>query len=300
MGYRRRNRPRREEVRIDFGFAGAVLGGVISLLSPCSEMLLPAFFSYAVGSPAKLIGRTGIFYLALITALVPLGIFSAALGSLVNEHRVALVATAAGVVILAGLVQLLGMPIPSLSRTEKAGERTSAVSVFVLGTVYAVAGVCAGPVVGCVRMVTALGGSPVYGGIRLALYGLGMVIPLFLLAAVWQRTGGRWRALARPRSIRIGRYRNRWVVIVSGLLSIGVGVLVIASDVTASLDGFFTIGRQYYAESWVTEQTSAISDLWFVLAAALTLALILGLHLLRSQKRDAVQASRAQEPVGTS
>jgi len=285
---------------MDLGFTGAVLGGVISLLSPCSVMLLPAFFSYAFGSPAKLIGRTGIFYLGLITALVPLGIFSGALGSLVSEHRVALVSIAAGVVILAGLVQLLGMPIPGLSRTEKAGERTSAVSVFALGTVYAVAGVCAGPVLGSVLMVAALGGSPIYGGIMLALYGLGMVIPLFLLAAIWQRTGGRWRALVRPRSIRIGRYQNTWVMIVSGLLSIGVGVLLIASDGTASLDGFFTIGAQYYAESWVTEQTSAISDLWFVLAAALTLTLILGLHLLRSQKRDAVQVSRAQEPAGTS
>ncbi|MDJ0348361.1 cytochrome c biogenesis CcdA family protein [Cryobacterium sp. PH29-G1] len=275
---------------MDLGFTGALLGGVISLLSPCSVMLLPAFFSYAFGSPAKLIGRTGIFYLGLITALVPLGVFSGALGSLVSEHRGVLVTTAALVVILAGLVQLLGVPIPGLSRTESAADRTSAVSVFVLGTVYAVAGVCAGPVLGSVLMVAALGGSPVYGGIMLALYGVGMVIPLFVLAALWQRTGGRWRALARPRAVQIGRYRNTWVMIVSGLLSVGVGILLLASDGTASLGGFFTIGAQYRAESWVTTQTSAISDLWFVLAAALALALLFGLHSLRNRKRVAASA----------
>ncbi len=277
---------------MDLGFTGALLGGIISLLSPCSVMLLPAFFSYAFASPAKLIGRTAIFYLGLVTALVPLGVFSGALGSLVSEYRVALVTVAASLVIIAGVIQLLGVPIPGLSRTENTAERTSVVSVFVLGTVYAVAGVCAGPVLGSVLMVAALGGSPLYGGIMLALYGMGMVIPLFVLAALWQRTGGRWRALVRPRSLRIGRYQNTWVMIVSGVLSIGVGILLLVSDGTASLGGFFTIGAQYRAESWVTTQTSGISDLWFVLAAVLALAVLFGLHLLRSRSGKEARPAR--------
>lgn len=34
------------------GLLGALVGGVLTLLSPCSVMLLPAFFSYAFTSPA--------------------------------------------------------------------------------------------------------------------------------------------------------------------------------------------------------------------------------------------------------
>lgn len=57
---------------MDIGLLGAFLGGVLTLLSPCSAMLLPAFFSYAFADPRELLTRTGVFYLGLITSLVPL------------------------------------------------------------------------------------------------------------------------------------------------------------------------------------------------------------------------------------
>ena len=39
---------------MDIGYLSAFLGGLLSLLSPCSIMLLPAFFAYAFNSPGKL------------------------------------------------------------------------------------------------------------------------------------------------------------------------------------------------------------------------------------------------------
>ena len=45
---------------MDIGYLGALLGGVLSLLSPCSVMLLPAFFAYAFTDPATLVARTAI------------------------------------------------------------------------------------------------------------------------------------------------------------------------------------------------------------------------------------------------
>lgn len=71
---------------MEIGLLGAFLGGVLTLLSPCSVMLLPAFFSYAFSSPRQLLSRTGIFYLGLITTLVPLGVLAGTLGSYVNQH----------------------------------------------------------------------------------------------------------------------------------------------------------------------------------------------------------------------
>ena len=103
---------------MDIGYAGALLGGILTLLSPCSVMLLPAFFAYAFTSPTALIGRTAVFYAGLSATLVPLGIFSGSLGSLLTTNRSALVAVAAGVVIVLGLWQLSGLPIPGLSRTR--------------------------------------------------------------------------------------------------------------------------------------------------------------------------------------
>lgn len=67
------------------GYGGAFLGGMAATLSPCAALLLPAFFAYAFGDDrARLLGRTGLFYLGLLLALVPLGLGAGALGSLVT------------------------------------------------------------------------------------------------------------------------------------------------------------------------------------------------------------------------
>src|SRR5690625_6928245 len=72
---------------MEIGLLGAFLGGILTLLSPCSAMLLPAFFSYAFTGPKELVARTGVFYLGLVTTLAPLGVLAGTLGAFVNEHR---------------------------------------------------------------------------------------------------------------------------------------------------------------------------------------------------------------------
>lgn len=271
---------------MDIGYAGALLGGVLTLLSPCSVMLLPAFFAYAFNSPRALIGRTAVFYAGLAVTLVPLGVFSGSLGSLVTTHRSGLVFVAAVIVIVLGVWQLAGLPIPGLNRTQnEAGDRTSVASVFTLGAVYAVAGVCAGPILGSVLMIAAMGGNPIYGGVMLALYALGMTLPLFVLAAVWKRLGGRGRAMIAPRTISIGRWHNTWTQAVSGVLSIGIGVLLLVTDGTAKLGSLFTIGTQYAAESTLATWSEGVPDLWFLAAAIAVLAFVFGWRRWRGRRR---------------
>lgn len=271
---------------MDIGYTGAFLGGILTLLSPCSVMLLPAFFAYAFTSPRALIGRTVVFYAGLAATLVPLGVFSGSLGSLVTTHRSGLVAVAATVVIVLGLWQLSGLPIPGLTRAQnESGDRTSVASVFTLGAVYAVAGVCAGPILGSVLMVAALGGNAVYGGAMLAIYAFGMTVPLFVLAAVWKRMGSRGRALIAPKEVSIGPWHNTWTMLVSGVLSIAIGVLLLVTDGTASLGGMFTIGAQYSAETSLATWSEGISDMWFIVAAIAILAGVFGWRHARRKRR---------------
>lgn len=278
---------------MDIGYTGAFLGGILTLLSPCSVMLLPAFFAYAFTSPGALVGRTAVFYAGLSVTLVPLGIFSGSLGSLLTTHRMTLVTVAAAVVILLGLWQLSGLPVPGLSRSSsRRGDGTSIGSVFALGAVYAVAGVCAGPILGSVLMVAAVSGSPIYGGSVLALYALGMTVPLFVLAVVWKRLGARGRAVIAPREVSIGPWRNTWAMILSGLLSIAIGVLLIVTEGTANLTGVFTISTQRSAESALSTWSSGVSDVWFIVAAVVVLAGV-GLWRHRSQRRESPPAAAA-------
>ena len=99
------------------GYAGAFLGGVAAVLSPCAALLLPAFFAYAF-SGARLLGRTALFYLGTLLTLVPLGLGAGALGSLVTVHRSTLALVGGVLLIVFGVVTALGirLPIPGVAQ----------------------------------------------------------------------------------------------------------------------------------------------------------------------------------------
>lgn len=266
---------------MDIGYTGAFFGGILTLLSPCSVMLLPAFFAYAFVSPTKLISRTALFYAGLVVTLVPLGLLAGVFGSLIGENRAVLVTIAAVIVIVIGVVQLAGITIPWFRRGA-GGEGTSAVSVFVLGSVYGVAGVCAGPILGSVLTVAAAGANPLYGGIMLAIFALGMALPLAILSLVWGRLQLGRASWLRPRTLRIGRWQNSVWMVVSGALSIGIGVLLLITQGTASLGGILTVDAQFATESWVAELGAGISNLWFGVAALVVLLAVALAYSLRA------------------
>lgn len=266
---------------MNIGLAGALAGGVLTLLSPCSVMLLPAFFAYAFTHPTRLVTRTGVFYLGLLTTLVPVGVLAGSLGAFIGEHRDLLVTTAAGLVIALGFVQLSGVSLPTAGHNYS-GETTSSLSVFLLGTVYGVAGVCAGPVLGSVLALAALGGTPLYGGIVLAVFAFGMVVPLFILAAAWPRLP--WvRRLVRPREVQIGRWSNTWTQVVGGVLGIGLGILLLSTDGTASLSGILGTSQQFTVETRTLDGAAHVPDMFVVLAAALVLVSAWLIHRRRAR-----------------
>lgn len=242
---------------------GAFLGGVLTLLSPCSVMLLPAFFAYAFSSPGALLARTGVFFLGLATALVPLGLLAGSLGAWVNQHRFTLVTVAAVLVILLGLTLLLGIRIPGLV-PQRGAESASIASVFALGTVYGLAGVCAGPLLGAALAFAAFGGNPLLGGFVLLVFAAGMTLPLLVLAVLWNRVPA-VRALVRPRELVIGRWRNAWTNVVGGILTIAIGVLLLVTQGTASLGGVLGATTQANLEASVMRWSSAVPD-WVVVA----------------------------------
>lgn len=262
---------------MDIGYAGALLGGILTLLSPCSALLLPAFFAYAFTTKTRLVARTGLFYLGLLTTLVPLGVFAGVLGSLLTQHRPVLVAVSAALVILLGAAQIAAVRLPS-GLTPAAGTGSSRLSVFALGTVYGVAGVCTGPILGSILTVAAVGSNAIYGGALLAVFALGMAVPLFVLALLWDRLGISGRRWLRPRPLTIGTWSNSWLMIISGLISVGIGVLLLVSDGTAGLGGVLTVQDQFRAESAATQAAAGIPDLVVAGVAALILAIGVALY----------------------
>ena len=240
------------------GFAGAFLGGLAALLSPCAAMLLPSFFAYAFGSSrARLLGRTGLFYLGLLITLVPLGLAAGSLGALLATHRTTLALVGGVLLIGLGFLQVLGISfnIPGFRR----GGGTGPFAVIALGAVYGLAGACTGPLLGAVLTMAAVGGSPLYGAILLAMFGAGMVVPLLVLAWVWDSASLSERL--RPRQLTIGPITTSVWGLVSGVLFIVLGILFLTTDATGALGGIFDARQQLRLETALGSFATAIPDI---------------------------------------
>jgi len=257
------------------GLAGAFLGGLLTLLSPCSAVLLPSFFAYAFGGRVTILARTGVFYLGLATTLVPLGVAASTIGAFFNDHRDLLVLLMSLLVIVFGLLQLLGLSFGMLRRRSTgtaSGGGTGVLQIYALGTVYGVAGVCSGPILGSVLAVAGIGGSPTYGGILLAVYALGMVMPLAVLAVFWEQLGLSGRRWLVPRPVTFGPIHTTSTGVLSGTVLISLGVLLLLSAGTANLGGVLGVGDQFTVEQWAGRVSDQIPDA-VVLIVATTLVI---------------------------
>ena len=272
---------------VEVSLLASFFGGVLSLLSPCSALLLPAFFAYAFGGAGELVRKTGVFYLGLASTLVPLGMGISAVSALFYGHRAALI-TASGLLLVAfGLLQLLGrgFEVGPLARLRSRVRGVSAGAVFALGAVYGLAGFCSGPILGAVLTVAAASGVALRGAVLLAVYAAGMAAPLFLMALLWDRLDLGDRRLLRGREISLGRFRLHTTNLVSGAMFVLLGVLFIGYEGTSALSGLYesngATNLAFAAERWAEEVARGVPQ---VAVLAIMAALLVALLLLRGRR----------------
>jgi cytochrome c biogenesis protein CcdA len=164
---------------------------------------------------------------------VPIGLGIGALGSLFLERRTELSIIAGLLLIGIGSYQLAvgGFEIPGASRLQgrtfgASGESLAA--TYVLGLVYGIGGFCSGPLLGGVLTIAGASGGALSGALLLAIFGLGMVTPLFILALAWERLGTTGRGRLRGREIQLGPVRRHVSVVISSVLFIVLGLAFIA------------------------------------------------------------------------
>src|SRR5918995_5764921 len=243
---------------VEASFLASFLGGLLSLLSPCSALLLPAFFAYTFQSRRELVGRTAVFYLGLAATLVPIGMGISAVSALVYGHRSALITISGLAIIGMGVLQLLGRgftfgPLERLRGRIK-GDSGSYAATLALGAVYGFAGFCSGPILGAILTVAATSGSVLRGAGLLATYAAGMAAPLFLLALLWARFDLGHRRWLRGREVSLVSLRFHTTSLLSGLMFVVVGILFIAFEGTSGLEGLYASGGAtdlaFSAERW--------------------------------------------------
>lgn len=279
------------------GLLGAFLGGLLTLISPCSAMLLPSFFAYAFDGLGKLVARTAVFYLGLATTLVPLGAAAGLFGALLTQHRTTLTVASGVLLILLGLLQISGKGFGLTAAQRMTGRIriSSGLSVYALGAVYGLAGFCAGPLLGSVLTVSAAGGEAFYGAILLALFALGMAFPLFLLALLWERFQLGKRAWLRGREIVIGPLRLHTTNIISGLVFVAIGLMFVLTEGTASLGGVTDVDSQFAVQTWLQQTVAGVSNTAVLLALAVIAltAVLWKIARIRRAERDVSRSATA-------
>lgn len=277
----------------EVGLLSAFVAGALSLISPCSALLLPSFFAYAFTGRTALVARTGLFYVGLLLTLVPLGTGAAAASMLFYGHRQQLIAVAGWLIIAMGVLQIVlpAIPVPfagrvdgrltqlsgeAAARSARGGSRLGAwASTLLLGAVYGLAGFCSGPVLGAILTLAATQRTPLLGGTLLAVYALGMALPLFLLALAWDRFDLGSRRWLRGRPVRIGGLATHSTALISGPLFIAIGVVFLVFDGTAGIVGMLGLGDttdvEVAAQQAVSGWLGAIPT-WAVLLAVAVIA----------------------------
>jgi cytochrome c biogenesis protein CcdA len=271
---------------VEVSFLASFFGGLLALLSPCSALLLPAFFAYAFPSRGQLVGRTAVFYLGLCATLVPLGMGVSAVSSLVYGYRSTLITVSGLAIIALGVIQAFGgFAFGPIERLRGNIRGDSLVAILFLGAVYGFAGFCSGPILGAVLTVAASSGSVLRGAGLLATYAAGMAAPLFLLALLWNRFDLGHRRWLRGREVSLGTLRFHSTSLLSGLMFVVVGVLFIAFEGTSGLEGLYASGGAtdlaFSAERWAETLSGGVPALLALAVTGLLFAAYLVYRIAR-------------------
>ncbi len=274
---------------IRVSFLAAFFGGVLSLLAPCSAVLVPAFFAYSFKEKSELVKMTFVFWLGLAALFVPLGFTASFLTKLVlTENRLVFLIT--GIIfILIGLFSFSNKTLSFGITGPKLGQKRSAGTVFLMGLLFAFAsGTCAAPIIGGIFTLAAAQGHTLNAILLLVTYSFGLVIPLLILAWFFDKKNFSRSKLVQGKDLKIPLGFTTWNIhttkLITGILFIGVGLLFIVSRGTHLLAGAFGIdglGHVYHeVNEWLLTETRGLPTWPFILG----LLAIVGWIIYRRKK----------------
>lgn len=279
-------------------FAVAYAGGILTLFSPCSALLIPSFFSYAFSSKTKLASRTAVFFLGLMAGLLPTGAAFGALGAVLNAKLRGLTVWAGLIIVLFGVWQALALPVPNFGslksrfqvwkrrraarRTSVSGgspqdgnapvEHTAPAAIFLMGLAYGVAATgCQAPILGSILAFSVSGGSPVTGFFTMFAFGLGMFTPVAVLSFLWNLIPNR---VLRPRPLKILGRDSTVGNLVSGVLITLLGLVLMLTGPGGLATSLLSASAQSNLEFAVQRALSGIPNWLFWLLAALLVAFV--------------------------
>ena len=200
----------------------AFFGGLVSLLSPCNAMVLPAYFAASFHRKEKILAATVAFAAGLLLLLIPLGFGAFWFASLLVYDRRAISMVVGILLAVAGLLVLTGyhFPFPKLSiipfPKRGSGGYISALSLGMVSGLGSSA--CIGPIFGAI--VTLAAAETNSAGVLLLLlaYTAGLTVPLFVFSYAVEKNAVSVRKILRGKVLKIGSYEMHSSNLLTGIL----------------------------------------------------------------------------------
>lgn len=229
----------------------AFVAGLLSFLSPCVLPLVPGYVSLISGatvdelqtSERRLLGTVMLhsvtFIIGFSFVFIVLGAVATSIGQFANQYH-NLLARVAGVIVIIFGLHLTGLlKIKALyadKRLHDVKGSSTALGCFAVGFAFAFGWTpCIGPILAGILALAAEQDKVAKGVLLLAIYSLGLAVP-FLLTSL-----GVDRFL-----VFYGRFRRHLhtVEVVSGVLLVGVGVLIFMNNLKL-LSGYLSFLNRF-------------------------------------------------------
>ena len=217
------------------GLFVAFAAGLLSFLSPCVLPLVPSYIGFLTGMSLQemtgrrrvALGHALLFVLGFSLVFVLLGASATALGRALNYYQLWLQRIGGVLIIGFGLVCLGAIKVGFLSQERRVQVEQKPVGYLGSALVGMAFGAgwtpCIGPVLGAILGLAATSQDLTRGMLLLGAYSAGLAVP-FLVAAVALDSFLEW----------FQRFRQYlpWVMRVSGILLVFVGVLMVTGEFT--------------------------------------------------------------------
>jgi cytochrome c-type biogenesis protein len=214
----------------------ALLGGVLSFLSPCVLPVVPPYLAYMggvtvgevkAGARGRVMLAALFFVLGLSTVFLLLGIAASALGRAILQWQDWMLWGAGLVIMIFGLHFLGIVRIGFLAREARlsGGDRGgSALGAYVLGLAFAFGWTpCLGPILSAILSLAATEADMAKGATLLAVYAMGLGLPFLLVAAFFPQLQGVMAAM---------KARMEVIERISGLLLWTIGLMMLTGQFT--------------------------------------------------------------------
>lgn len=208
----------------------AFIGGVVALFAPCCiSVMLPAYFATSFRRRRALVAMTFVFGLGVATIILPIAFGASALTRLIIGRHTVVFLVGAVLMIGLGATMIAGWKLPLPMPGMQARRHRGVGSVYALGVFSGTASACCAPVLAGVVALSGAAGSFAAATLVGIAYVFGMVLPLFLIALLWDRYDWGSSRILTGRTFTLRAFGRSHQIhstsLVGGVLLMAMGVL---------------------------------------------------------------------------